>query len=146
MPVDTVSRFSRPADYYASATPEPILPRWAPFGCGGLALVVLAVVFAGGAYLSRGGFTELMDLAMGMTMGEMRGMFTPEVTAAQKESLEGEIKTLRRNLRERGIAIAALDPVMQAMRRATADEKLRPDEVDAVVSAARKANASAKRR
>lgn len=136
----------RPADYYSSATPAPVLPRWAPFGCGAASVLVLIVVFAGGAFLAGGGFTDFMDLVFGMTMGEMRGMYAAEVTDAQKRDLEREIETLREHLRNERIAAGALDPVLQAMRRATSDEKLAPAEVDKIVSAARKVNATAKAR
>ncbi|HEX2120134.1 MAG TPA: hypothetical protein VHL59_00700 [Thermoanaerobaculia bacterium] len=139
-------RVYRPADYYSSATPPPILPRWAPFGCGAASVVILIVVFAGGAFLAGGGFTDFMDLVFGMTMGEMRGMYAADVTDAQKKELEREIETLREHLRNERIAAGALDPVLQAMRRATADEKLARAEVEKIVAAARRINSAAKAR
>ena len=139
-------RFSWPADYYSGPTPAPVLPRWAPFGCGAAAVVVLVIVFAGGAFLASGGLVDLMDMVFGMTLGEMRGMYEAEVTPAQKKALETEIETLRKNLREKKISVASLDPVLQAMRRGTANEKLNPKEVGEITAAARKANQSSSRR
>lgn len=96
-------------------------------------------LFAGGAFLSSGGLVGAMDLVFGMTMGEVRGMYTAEVTAAQKKELETAVEALRASLREEKIPVAALDPVLQTMRKAVADEKMQPDEVEAVTAAARKA-------
>ncbi len=140
------SRWTRPADYYSSATPQRVLPEWAPYGCGGAALLVLIVVFAGGAYLSRGGFVQLMDLALGMTIGEMRGMYQKDVTAAQKQSLEREIETLRKSMREETISVQSLQPMLDEIRKATTDEKVNAREADAIAAAARKANTTAKPR
>lgn len=147
MSVDTqlAAPFRRPADYYSSATPEPVLPRWAPFGCGAASVLVLVIVFAGGAWLAGGGFTEFMDFVFGMTMSELRGMYDPAVTDEQKKSLEDEIAKLRKNLREDRVSAPALDPVLRAIRSASADEKIRGDEVQAITAAARKLNATAKR-
>lgn len=139
-------RFIWPADYYSSATPKPVLPGWAPFGCGAASVIVLILVFAGGAFLATGGLLQLMDLTFGLTLGEMRGMYTPEVTASQKKALETEIETLRKNLREERMSAASIQPVLEAMRRATSDEKLNPKEMAAITEAAKKANQSSSRR
>ena len=138
-------RFLWPADYYSGPTPTPVLPRWAPYGCGGAAVLVLIIVFVGGAFLAGGGFVQLMDMVFGMTLGEMRGMYNPEVAAVQKTALENEIEALRKNLREEKISPASLDPVLQAMRRGTSDEKLTAAEVQEITAAAKKANAAKKR-
>src|SRR6185436_16953514 len=98
-------RVYRPADYYSSASPERVLPQWAPYGCGAASVLILILVFGGGAWLAGGGFTQMMDLVFGITMGEMRGMFAKEVTAAQKQSLEREVETLRQNLRDERVSV-----------------------------------------
>lgn len=127
-----------PADYYSSATPEPVLPRWASYGCGAAAVLVLIVVFAGGLYLSRGGFAQLMDFTFGMTLGEMRGMYTPEVTQAQKDAMEKAIETLRTNVREGRAGTTSLQPTLQAIQKGIKDEKLTPAEVEAITAATKK--------
>jgi hypothetical protein len=137
--------YLRPADYYSTATPQAILPLWARYGCGALSLFILILVFVGGAIFSTGGgLTQFMDFAFGMTMGEVRGMYQPAVTDAQKKALEAEIETLREHLRTERISVASINPVLQTINRAIGDEKLQPAEVDAIIGAARKANASAK--
>lgn len=127
-----------PADYYASATPEPVLPRWASYGCGAAAVVVLIVVFAGGLYLSGGGFAQLMDFTFGMTLGEMRGMYTPEVTQAQKDAMEKAIEAMRTNVREGKASAASMQPTLQAIQKAIKDEKLTPAEVEAITASTKK--------
>ena len=139
-------RFNRPADYYSSASPQRVLPEWAPYGCGGASLLILIIVFVGGAYLSRGGFVQLMDVAMGMTMGEMRGMYQKDVTAAQKEAVDREIETMRKYMREETISVQALKPVLDAIAKATKDEKVNAREAQMIASTTRKVNATAQPR
>jgi hypothetical protein len=136
-------RFILPADYYSSATPDAVLPPWAKFGCGGLALLVLILVFAGGAFLSSGGMVQLMDFVFGTTLGEMRPMYQKDVTEPQKRAFESEIETLRKNMREGKVAIPSLDPIMQAMRRAASDSKVTAAEVDEMTAAAKRINNAA---
>jgi len=137
-------RFRWPADYYSSATPRPVLPQWATFGCGAAAVVVLIIVFAGGLFLGGGGLAQLMDFAMGMSLGEMRGMYTPDVTAAQKETLDREMEAMRVGLREKAIVVKDIQPVLQTMQKSIRDEKMTPAEVDQLTAVVRKANASRK--
>ena len=139
------SGFRKPADYYSSPPGPRALPRWVPLGCGGLSLLILVVIFAGGAWAASGGFIQMMDLMFGMTMGEMRGMVQPDVTAAQKKALEDEIKTMREHLRAERISVQSLQPLLQTIQKTTADEKLKSDEVETIVTATRKVNATAKK-
>jgi hypothetical protein len=132
-----------PADYYASETPRAILPSWAKYGCGGLSVFLLILIFAGGVFLANGGMVDLMDMVFSMTVAEMRPMFAKDVTEAQKQALDTEIGTLRKNLRDGKVGVPKLDPVLQAMRRATSDAKVTSGEVDEMISAARSLNAPA---
>lgn len=134
-----------PAEYYSAPTPDPVLPRWASYGCGAASLVILAVIFIGGAYLSRGGFTDLMDLALGMSLGEMRGMYADDLAAGPKQSLENEIAEMRRNLREEKISVAHLQPFLNALRDVTRDDTVTADDAARLEEIARKINARAKR-
>ena len=129
----------RPADYYSGPSPVAVLPRGVTLGCGITAVVALIVVFAGGAFMSSGGLVTMMDMGLGMSMGELRGFYTPDVTAAQKKDLEAAIESLRKNLRDGKTSVTRLDPVLQTMRRTVADEKMQPAEVDALAAAARTA-------
>lgn len=138
--------FRRPADYYSSPPPQRLLPKWATFGCGGLSAAAMLLIFGGGWWMATGGITQFMDLMFGLTMGEMRGMYTADVTPAHKETFEKEIDTLRDNLRSGRINVGVLNPVLQAMQKTTKDEKLNPAEIDQIVTAARKASATSKKK
>ena len=137
-------RFLWPADYYSGPTPNAVLPRWVSFGCGAASLVVILIVFLGGAWLSSGGFTQFLDFAFGMSMGEMRGMYASEVTDAQKKALDQEIETMRAGVRNRELAPKDLQPVLQTMQKAMGDDKVTAAEVQSLTAAARKANATRK--
>lgn len=137
-------RFVWPAEYYAGPTPKGVLPRWVSFGCGAASLVVLLLVFLGGAWLSSGGFTKFLDFAFGMSLGEMRGMYASEVTDAQKKTLETEVETMRAAVRNGDIATKNLQSVLQTMQKAMGDDKLTAAEVQSITEATRKANATRK--
>lgn len=131
--------FVWPAEYYSGPSPKAVLPQGLTFGCGAAAIVALLLVFAGGAFLSSGGMVQFMDFALGMSMGDVRGMYTSDVTFAQKNDLEKSIEKLRVGLRSGKVSVTQLDPVMQSMRKGIADKKLTPDEVKALAAEARKA-------
>lgn len=134
-------RFQWPADYYSTATPAPVLPQWAALGCGVASVVILVLVFAGGAFLSRGGFTDFMDMALGMSIGEMKGMYGDDVTPPQRESLDAAIESMRQSLREEKISVASLQPFMQEMQKAVSDEKVTASEAQALEATARRITA-----
>jgi hypothetical protein len=135
-------RFEWPAEYYSGPSPNAVLPRGVTFGCAAAAVVALILVFAGGAFLASGGLAQFMDFALGMSMGDVRGIYTSEVTSAQKDELEKAIEQLRAGLRDGTVPVAKLDPVMQTMRKGISDKKLTPAEVQALAAAARKAAVS----
>lgn len=145
MTVET-PRVYRPADYYSSASPERVLPQWASYGCGAASVAVLLIVFAGGAFLSHGGFVQLMDLVFGMTLGEMRGMYAADVTAQQKQALETEIETLRTNLRQEKVSVQKLQPVLETIRKATSDKKLDAKETEWIEAVAKRVNGTVKKK
>jgi hypothetical protein len=137
-------RFVWPGAYYTSATPEAVLPRWVSYGCGAAAVLVLVVVFAGGAYVAGGGFVDLMDMAIGMSVGEAKGMYAADIAADRKQSLDAEITAMRKNLREETISVQRLQPFLEALRKATSDNKVTAAEVATLEAAAKKANSTAK--
>jgi hypothetical protein len=137
-------RFVWPAEYYSTTVRAPILPKWAPFGCGGVAVLVLIVVFTGGAFLSSGGFIDLMDFVIGMTASEMKGQYH-EVPAAQQKSLDEEVVLLRKNLREEKVSMVNLQPFLERVRDASADRKITTEETELLVDVARRINARAKK-
>jgi len=138
-------RVYRPADYYSGPSPERVLPQWASFGCGAASVVILVIVFAGGAYLAHGGFTDLMDMTFGMSMGELRGMYTKDVTATEKKSLDDEIETLRANLRGEKITVQSLQPLLKGIQKVSRDKKVDAREVEQLLAEAKKVNARAKK-
>jgi hypothetical protein len=135
-------RFRWPAEYYSGPSPRAVLPRGVTFGCGAAAVVALLIVFAGGAFLASGGLVQFMDFALGMSMGDVRGMYASDVTSAQKDELEKAIEQLRAGLRDGKVSVTKLDPVMQTMRKGISDKKLTPSEVKALAAAARNAAVS----
>jgi hypothetical protein len=138
-------RFVWPSAYYSSATPNAVLAPWATYGCGAAAVLVLVVVFAGGAYLAGGGFNDFMDLAIGMSVAEAKGMYAGDVPAERKQSLDAEIAAMRKNLREGKVSVQRLQPFLDALRKVTADSKVTGAEAATLEEAAKKANATAKR-
>jgi hypothetical protein len=130
-------RFPWPGEYYSAPTPDPLLPRAMAYGCGAGSLAVLIVVFVGGFFLSRGGFVSLMDMGIGMSVGEMRGMYADSVTESQRESLEAEIELMREEMRSGAIHPGAVQPFLETMRQATKDGTVEPGEAETLEKSAR---------
>jgi hypothetical protein len=124
--------FRFPCAYYSAPLAEvrPIFPKWVPVGCGIASTVIIVLLFAGGAYLSGPGLSEFMDFVLGLSMGEIRGMYTPEVTAQQKQHFDDEAKQLREGLRNNTVSVSNLQPLLKRMKTAMDDGKVTPDEVD----------------
>jgi hypothetical protein len=142
---DAIRRRQWPADYYSSATPPPVLPSWATFGCGAASIAILLLVFAGGAWLSRGGFTDFMDMALGMSVAEMRGMYAEDVAPEQRKSLDEAVESMREALRDGKVTVAALQPFMQEMQKSVGDRKVTPAEAKALEDTARRINSLRRR-
>jgi hypothetical protein len=137
--------FVLPADYYSSPAPASVLPRGCAFGCGAASIVVLLFIFIGGALVSGGGFASFMDFAMGMSIGQMRGMYAGDVPDARQKSLEAEIDKMRANVRSEKVSVAALQPFMEQLRTAIEDKKVTAEEAAKLEESARKINGAAKR-
>lgn len=135
--------FVLPADYYSSPTVHPVMPTAAAYGCGAAAVLFLALLFAGGAYLSTGGFTRFMDFVLGMSIGEMRGMYGEKVTSVQKQSLESEIEQLRAHLRADRVSVGQMQPFLQAMQSSMDDGKVSSEEAARLESTVRNINRGA---
>jgi hypothetical protein len=144
--IDPPRRFRWPADYYSGPSPKAVLPAGVTYGCGAAGAVALVVIFLGGVFLSGGGFTKFMDFAITMSVGEMRGMYGPDVSAARKKSLDAEIGRLREHYREGRVATAAMQPFLQELRNVVADGKVTGPEAGNLEAVTARINARAKKR
>jgi hypothetical protein len=142
----STNRFLWPAEYYSGPLRPPVLPQWAPFGCGAAAVVVLILVFAGGAFLSSGGFIDVMDFAIGMSASEMKGQYAAEVTAAQRKALDDEVALMLKNFREEKISVVQMQPFLESLRNASGDRKVTAPEAESLQGIVRRINARAKLR
>jgi hypothetical protein len=134
----TERRFPWPAEYYSAPTPDPLLSRAVAYGCGAGSLAVLIAVFAGGFFLTRGGFVNLMDMGIGMSVGEMRGMYADSVPESQRESLEAEIEKMREGMRSGELPPGAVQPFLETMRQATRDGTVDPGDAEKLEESARR--------
>jgi len=139
--------FRRPADYYAAPLIEvrPLFPRWVPVGCGTASLIVLILLFLGGALAGGGRGGALFAMLFGTMRGEIHGMFTKDVTPAQKAAFDAEIRLLQKNLDQGKISVDKLQPLLRAVREVSADQRVTPQETERLIVAAREVNRSSKR-
>jgi hypothetical protein len=135
-----------PADYYSSATPLSKLPAWAIQGCGAASVLFILLVFAGGSWLAGGGFLDFMDMALGMSVAEMKGMYAADVPQPLKQSLDKEIETMRAHLREKRVALTRMKPFLDMLNRSISDRKVSTGEARELERIAKFVNASAERR
>ncbi|HEX8155043.1 MAG TPA: hypothetical protein VF698_18055 [Thermoanaerobaculia bacterium] len=138
-------RFRMPAEYYAAPLSEvrPIFPPWVAYGCGSLAGVFLVFLFAGGAWLASGGMSTAMDLILGQTLGEVRGMYAKDVTEADKKAVDDEFSALRKGLREETVSVTRLQPVLRAVQGVISDKTVTHEEVEKLRTAVRAAQTPA---
>ena len=136
--------FRRPADYYAAPLSDvrPIFPRWVPFGCGAASLLVMLVLFGAGAVAGSGKGGSIFAWIFATMQDEIRGTFTKEVSPAQKAAFDAEMKTLRGNLDKGSVSIDRLQPLLHAIRDASIDSKVTPEEAAQLTKAAHDVNAS----
>ena len=128
-----------PGDYYSSPTAplRRLFPRWVPFGCGTAAIVALVILFIGGAIAGSGGAGMVFEMVFGSMQDEIDGMFTKQVQPAQKAAFDGEMKALRERMKGSGVPVEKLQPLLRAIRDASSDGKVTPQEADALTGAVR---------
>ena len=133
--------FRFPADYYESPASEvrPVFPRWVPLGCGTASAVFLVLLFVVGAFLATTGLGTLIDFALGSALGDIRKMYTPDVTAPQKASFETEVKKMREGLRSNAVPVQDVQPFLKSMQHAISDKKVTPAELGDLTKAAQTA-------
>ena len=136
--------FRVPADYYAAPLSEvrPIFPTWVPWGCGAAASLFLLILFVSGALLTGPRLNALIDLTLGMTLGELKGMYQKDVTDAQKTSFDAEVKRMRQNLTASKISAKDIQPFLQGVQKAVKDDKVTAAEVDQLTRVAKDAAAA----
>jgi len=148
-PVETPARrpsFPLPAEYYS--TPPggrpPIFPSWMVAGCGSLSIVLLVVLFGTGYAAAHGGLSSLTKWFFSQSRGELAGMYTKDVTAAQKAAFDAEMNEMQKNVDAKRVGIEKLQPLLSDIRGAMSDQRVTPQELEKMTGDARAANAAAK--
>lgn len=138
------TRFRFPADYYSAPLSEvkPVLPKWVPWGCGTAAAIFVIGLLIIGSLMTGSRLAALVDLTLGMSMGEVKAAYASDVTDVQKAAFDQEVDAMRKNLREGTISTADIQPFLKTMQKAIKDEKVTGAEVEALTSAARAASRS----
>ena len=133
--------FRFPAEYYCAPLSDvrPIFPRWVPVGCGSAAAVILLVMFAAGALFSGPRFGEVMDVVVGTSLGELRGMYAPDISPAEKQRFETEVEHMRQRLRAGTLPVKNLQPFIKEMQHVIADKRVTAEELDRLTAAAHQA-------
>ena len=144
VPVGTSPRSYRlPAEYYTApvADVRPLFPKWVPIGCGTVSAVILVILFVGGAIVSGPRLAQMMDFVVGTSLGELKGMYTKDVSAQQKAQFDAEVNRLREGLRSDKVSVQNLQPFLKAMQSAISDKSVTPDELAKLTKAAHDATA-----
>ncbi|HEX9163109.1 MAG TPA: hypothetical protein VF980_15495 [Thermoanaerobaculia bacterium] len=136
--------FRFPAAYYTAPVSEvrPIFPKWVPVGCGTASAVILVLLFAGGALMTGSRLAQLMDFVLGSSLGDVRSMYAPDVSPAQKQRFDAEVKHLRDELRKNNVSVQNLQPFLKAMQSAISDKRVTSEEVEKMTRAAHDAAAA----
>ena len=135
------NRFRFPADYYSAPLSEvkPVLPKWVPWGCGIAAAIFIVILFLVGSLMTGSRLAALVDMTVGMSVGEVKGAYASDVTEAQKAAFDKEVDSMRESLRDGRISTASIQPFLKTMQQAIKDEKVTGAEVEELTKAARDA-------
>jgi hypothetical protein len=88
---------------------------------------------------------QLMDFIVGSSLGELKGMYGPDVTPQQKASFDAAVKQLREGLRNDRVSLQNFQPFLKQMQAALLDKKVTGEEVDRLTKAALDATAKGKK-
>lgn len=133
-------RFVRPADYYSTATPDRVLPRWATFGCGAAAIAFLLIIFLGSILISSDSLSGFFDLIIGTSVAELKGQYAADIPPTIRDSFDKEITRMRENLRGGRVSITGLQPFLQAMQQVSSDRRVTAPELDRLTAEVRRIN------
>ncbi len=134
--------FRRPADYYSAPESEvqPVVPRGVVYGCGAASLLAILVLFGAGVLAGSSGGGSIFSWMMATLQDEIHGVFTKDVTPAQKAAFDAEMKTLRENLDKKKVSIDRLQPLMSDFREASSDNQVTPAEAEKLTKKVREVN------
>lgn len=102
--------------------------------------MLLVLLFASGALLTGSRLAQFMDYVVGSSLGELKGMYAPDVTAIDKAHFDAEVKQLRERLRSGKVSMQNFQPFLKLMQTAVSDKKVNHEEVDRLTKAAHEAS------
>ena len=102
---------------------------------------MILILLAGGAWAGSGKGGSIFATLFGTMQDEIHGMFTKDVTPAQKAAFDAEMNALKTNLGNGKISIDRLQPMLRSIRDASLDSKITPQEAVQLTRAAHEANA-----
>ena len=139
--------FRLPADYYTAPVSDvrPLFPKWVPIGCGATSAVILVLLFAGGALLTGPRLAAFIDLVVGQSVGELKGMYAKEISEQQKTQFDAEVKKLRDDLRADKISVQNMQPFLKTVQTVSGDKKVTPDELEKLTKVAHEAIVAGRR-
>jgi hypothetical protein len=133
-----------PADYYCTPVAEKdrMFPRWVPLGCGTASLIILIVLFAGGAFVNSGGGTRMFGWVFGRMQSELLAMCDKDVRPAQKTDFVAEMVTMEKRTEAGKVKSDDLLAVFRMIRDVAIDEHVTPAELDELTAKLRGINSA----
>lgn len=120
-----------PADYYCSPVSDKrMFPRGLTLGCGTAALLILVLMFIGGAFVNGGGGTRLIHAVFGRLQGELLQQCSRDVTPEQKKEFAAEFSAMQNRISGGKVKSDDLLGVFTLIRDDSADNVISPAELD----------------
>ena len=120
-----------PADYYCSPVPaERMFPRGLTLGCGTAALIILILMFIGGAFVNGGGGTRVIHAFFGRLQGELLQQCSRDVTRQQKTAFAAEFSAMQNRISAGKVKSDDLLGVFTLIRDDASDNVITPAEID----------------
>ena len=120
-----------PADYYSSPVPEErLFPRGLTIGCGTAALIILILMFMGGAFINGGGGTRLVHAFFHRLQGELLEQCSGDVTPEQKKEFAAEFSAMQNRIAAGKVKSDDLLGVFTSIRDDASDNVITPAEIE----------------
>ena len=120
-----------PADYYSSpVSGRRMFPRGLTLGCGTTALIILILMFIGGAFVNGGGGTRLIHGFFGRLQQELLQQCSRDVTPQQKTTFAAEFSAMQNRISAGKVKSDDLLGVFTLIRDDSSDNVITPAELD----------------
>lgn len=105
-------------------------------GCGIAALAFVVLIFAGSAIVSAtGGVNKIFAMMIDVTHQQLSPMYAKDVAPAKRKEVDAAIDGISKDLGNGRVGLQQVQPLLEAMKDAVADQTVTNPECDTLLKA-----------